>query len=196
VGVVTNLNPLFVERALASIKTEFDRRQKYFESASVKDIWEYNATFPKNPLPHLLLVLDEFSIGMNDFPALPLILADLVRVGRALGMYLLLANQDVNPAVDRLLSNVGWRIALKLANQEDMHIIDRTRPKMEKTGRGYLLRSQSGDIFELQAAYAGFLMADPGEIVEDTFRIYQVDAPALEAMKFADTRNKTSSSLP
>lgn len=45
---------------------------------------------------------------------LPLILEHLVRVGRALGFYLFLANQNVTSAVDRLLDNVGWRIALRL----------------------------------------------------------------------------------
>jgi S-DNA-T family DNA segregation ATPase FtsK/SpoIIIE len=191
VGIVTNLNPLLVERALVSIKTEVDRRLRCFESASVKDVWEYNAKYIRDPLPHLLLVLDEFSLGMNDFPALPLILADLVRGGRALGMYLFLANQDVNPAVDRLLPNVGWRIALKLANQEDMHIIDRSRPKMEKTGRGYL-HAQSGDISEFQAAFVGSLMADPGEIVEDTFRIYEVEAAGRWQPMYSNARRPSS----
>lgn len=178
VGVVTNLNPLLVERALSAIKTEFDRRQRYFESAYVKDIWEYNAKYVHDPLPHLLLVLDEFSLGMNDFPVLPLMLADLVRGGRALGMYMFLANQDVNAVVDRLLANVGWRIALKLANQEDMHVIDRSRPKMEKTGRGYL-HSQSGEIAEFQAAFAGLPIKDPGEDIEEVFRVFQIEADGI-----------------
>lgn len=172
-GVVTNLNPLLVERALASIKTEFERRQNVFAGVSAKDIWEYNSMFPKDPMPHLLLVLDEFSIGMNDFPALPLILSDLVRVGRALGFYLFLANQDVTSAVDRLLNNVGWRIALRLADQKDMHVIDRSKPKVENTGQGYL-RSLDGDIYEFQAAFSGFPMQDPGEKVEAVFKIFQV----------------------
>lgn len=173
VGVVTNLNPQLVERGLSALEAEFERRQKHFADAAVANIWSYNAHYPGHPMPHLLLLLDEFARGMNDFPRLPDMLDKLVRIGRSLGVYLMLANQDVNAAVDRLLNNVGWHIALKVSRQEEMHIIDRSLPKVERTGQGYL-HSQDGDIYEFQAAYAGFSVPDTEEKVEESFRIYQV----------------------
>lgn len=175
VGVVTNLNPQLVERGLSALEAEFERRQKFFADASVTNIWGYNAKNPNHPLPHLMLLLDEFARGMADFPRLPAMLDKLVRIGRSLGVYLLLANQDVNAAVDRLLNNVGWHIALKVARQEEMYIIDRSLPKVERTGQGYL-HSQDGDITEFQAAYSGYTVQDPQEKVEQAFRIFQVDA--------------------
>jgi len=175
VGVVTNLSPQLVERGLSALEAEFERRQKLFADASVSNIWGYNAKNPNRPIPHLMLLLDEFARGMADFSRLPEMLDKLVRIGRSLGVYLLLANQDVNSAVDRLLNNVGWHIALKVARQEEMYIVDRSLPKVDRTGQGYL-HSQDGDIIEFQAAYSGFNVMDPEEKVEQSFRIYQVEA--------------------
>lgn len=175
VGVVTNLGPELVERGLSAIEAEMERRQKRFAEEGVQNIWAYNARYTENPMPHLLLLLDEFARGMEDFERLPEMLDRLVRLGRSLGMYMFLANQDVNPAVDRLLNNVGWRIALKVARSEEMHIINRALPIVKRAGQGYLVSTNS-DPIEFQAAYAGFLMADPQEQVQEAFKVFQVGA--------------------
>jgi len=174
VGVVTNLNPGLVRRGLSALNAEFDRRQNLFINAGVKDIWIYNATYPDHPLPHLLLLLDEFARGIQDFPELPELLDNkLVRIGRSLGMYLFLANQNVNATVDRLLDNAGWRIALKVNNQEEMHIIKRSLPIPKRSGQGYIL-STGSDPVEFQAAYAGLSMVDPEDQAQETFKIFKV----------------------
>lgn len=187
VGVVTNLSPQLVERGLSALEAEFERRQKRFADAAVSNIWTYNEKYPQAPIPHLMLLLDEFARGLNDFPRLLDMLDKLVRQGRSLGVYLLLANQDVNAAVDRLLNNVGWHIALKVARQEEMYVINRSLPKAERTGQGYL-HSQDGDIYEFQAAYAGFSVADREESVEQAFRIYQVGNDGKWQSIFTSTR--------
>ncbi|MCG3146418.1 MAG: ESX secretion system protein EccC [Gammaproteobacteria bacterium] len=187
VGVVTNLSPQLVERGLDALEAEFDRRQKRFAEAAVANIWAYNEKFPQTPIPHLMLLLDEFARGMSDFQRLPEMLDKLVRIGRSLGVYLLLANQDVNSAVDRLLNNVGWHIALKVARQEEMYVIDRSLPKVERTGQGYL-HSMDGDIYEFQAAYAGFPVADREESAEQIFRIYHVGEDGKWHSPFTNAR--------
>jgi S-DNA-T family DNA segregation ATPase FtsK/SpoIIIE len=191
VGVVTNLSPQLVERGLSALEAEFERRQKCFADAAVSNIWAYNSKYPESPMPHLMLLLDEFARGMNDFPRLPDMLDKLVRQGRSLGVYLLLANQDVNAAVDRLLNNVGWHIALKVARQEEMYVIDRSLPKVERTGQGYL-HSQDGDIDEFQAAYAGFSVVDQEEKVEQAFRIYQVGNDGKWQSIYTNTRRPSA----
>lgn len=191
VGVVTNLSPQLVERGLDALQAEFDRRQKRFAEAAVSNIWSYNEKFPQTPIPHLMLMLDEFARGMSDFQRLPEMLDKLVRIGRSLGVYLLLANQDVNSAVDRLLNNVGWHIALKVARQEEMYVIDRSLPKVERTGQGYL-HSMDGDIYEFQAAYAGSTVSDPEENTEQTFRIYQVGDDGKWQSIFTNARRQSA----
>lgn len=156
-GIVTNLKPELVERGLDAVESEIARRQEKFSEAGVRDIWSYNKEFTVTPIPHLILFLDEFAKGLEDFPRLPDILQLLVRQGRSLGMYLMLANQDVNPSVDSLLNNVGWRIALKVARQEEMSIIDKNLRPARRAGHGYL-RTLNGDIFEFQSGYGGHIV--------------------------------------
>ncbi|MFZ5858008.1 MAG: FtsK/SpoIIIE domain-containing protein [Chloroflexota bacterium] len=191
VGVVTNLSPQLVERGLDALEAEFERRQKSFAEAAVANIWAYNEKFPQTPIPHLMLLLDEFARGMSDFQRLPEMLDKLVRIGRSLGVYLLLANQDVNSAVDRLLNNVGWHIALKVARQEEMYVIDRTLPKVERTGQGYL-HSMDGDIYEFQAAYAGYAVVDREESTEQIFRIYRVGEDGKWQQPFTNARRQSA----
>lgn len=171
-GVVTNLRPELVERGLDSIKNEIARRQEEFAKIKVQNIWDYNHQQVEQPLPHLVLFLDEFARGLAVFPRLRETLDVLVRQGRSLGMYLILANQDVNSEVDKLLNNVGWRIALMT---EEMLMIDRTLPSATRAGQGYL-RSSRGTITEFQAGYGGFPVQSDPSVATEGFTIFQVEA--------------------
>lgn len=178
-GTVTNLRPELVERGLSSIANEIERRQKEFEAAQrAGDIWEYN--YRKKPshkplMPHMILLLDEFARGLKDFPRLREPLDLLVRQGRSLGMYLVLANQDVNAEVERLLTNVGWRIALPVSKQEELTaMIGRNHKIPDRKGRGYL--KHGDNILEFQAGYAGNMVSADGRTSEPAQDIFQVDA--------------------
>ncbi len=174
-GIVTNLSPQLVERGLDSIKNEIERRQAKFARARIQRIWDYNRLHADSPMPHLVLFLDEFARGLADFPRLREVLDVLVRQGRSLGMYLILANQDVNAEVDKLLNNVGWRIALKVARPEELAIIDRRLPNATHAGQGYL-RSLNGEITEFQAGYGGFHVQSEASAAAEGFVIYRVEA--------------------
>jgi S-DNA-T family DNA segregation ATPase FtsK/SpoIIIE len=174
-GIVTNLKPELVERGLDSITNEIERRQAEFAAAKVQNIWDYNRRHAEEPIPHLVLFLDEFARGLADFPRLREPLDVLVRQGRSLGMYLILANQDVNSEVDKLLNNVGWRIALKVAKTDEMLMIDRTLPIATRAGQGYL-RSLNGAITEFQAGYGGYPIRTEEESSLEGFSIFQVEA--------------------
>ena len=173
-GIVTNLKPELVERGLDSVTNEIERRQTEFAAAKVQNIWDYNRNHPEEPMPHLVLFLDEFARGLADFPRLREPLDVLVRQGRSLGVYLILANQDVNSEVDKLLNNVGWRIALKVAKPDEMSMIDRTLPIATRAGHGYL-RALSGNISEFQAGYGGYPVRTEEETTVEGFSIYRVD---------------------
>ncbi len=173
-GIVTNLKPELVERGLDSVTNEIERRQTEFAAAKVQNIWDYNRNHPEAPMPHLVLFLDEFARGLADFPRLREPLDVLVRQGRSLGVYLILANQDVNSEVDKLLNNVGWRIALKVAKPDEMAMIDRKLPIATRAGHGYL-RALSGNITEFQAGYGGLPIRTEDETSTEGFSIYKVE---------------------
>jgi S-DNA-T family DNA segregation ATPase FtsK/SpoIIIE len=89
-------------------------------------------------------------------------------------MYLLLANQDVSSAVDNLLSNVGWRIGLKVAKKEELKVIlEESKPIPNRPGQGYL-RTSTGQILEFQAGYAGIRVEDPKEKSTQGFSVHRI----------------------
>lgn len=194
VGVVTNLGPQLVERGLSALDAEIRRRQNYFADGGVENIWSYNAKYPRNQMPHLMLLLDEFSRGMTEFPRLPDMLEMLGRIGRSLGMYLLLGNQNVNSAMDRLLNNVGWRIVMKTNSPEEARPLIRRLPgeKIERTGQGFLHSSLEKEdvVHEFQGAYSGFTVRDPEEDVEEAFKIFSIaeDGRAAATPIFTNTK--------
>lgn len=173
-GIVTNLSPELVERGLDSIRNEIDRRQEEFAQARVRDIWAYNSPGQGRGMPHLILFLDEFARGLADFPRLRETLDTLVRLGRSLGMYLVLANQDANSEVDKLLNNVGWRIALKVAKPEEMSaMIGRGLSMATRAGQGYLKRGD--EVIEFQAGYAGLPVRTTDAALSDEYSIFEVE---------------------
>ena len=190
-GVVTNLRPELVERGLDSIRNEIERRQEEVSKSRVQNIWDYNRGHADHPLPHLILFLDEFARGLADFPRLRETLDVLVRQGRSLGMYLILANQDVNSEVDKLLSNVGWRMALKVAKTEELFMIDRGLSNATRAGQGYL-RPPNGVPTEFQAGYGGFALQSEAAAEMEGFTIFQVEADG----GFKPFFKQTSSDIP
>lgn len=179
-GIVTNLKPELVIRGLESIRSEINRRQEKFAQAGVQNIWGYNQLYSKNPIPHLVLLLDEFARGLADFDTLRETLDVLVRQGRSLGMYLILANQDTNSEVDRLLNNVGWRIALKVVKKDLAAMIDRSLinspgAEPDRAGQGYL-RSNKGVITKFQAGYAGLPYLDNKNADNEEYSIFKIES--------------------
>ncbi|MBN2385609.1 MAG: hypothetical protein JXB85_01215 [Anaerolineales bacterium] len=174
VGLVTDLGPELAERALIAIESEIEHRKRIFEEAGkISDIWAYNKRFPEQPLPHLLLVLDEFAKGVELLPDMQRVLQLLATQGRALGMYLLLANQKVTGAVDALLANIGWRIVLRVSERDEMRIVDSTRPPSKRPGRGYIRVKE--DVYEFQGSRTDQLVLSATSEAMDEFKIYAVD---------------------
>lgn len=175
IGVVTNLQPELVDRGLTAVQSEIARRQEQFSQAGVRDIWAFNQQSQDRKMPHLWLLLDEFAKGLADFPQLREVLDLLVRQGRSLGMYLLLANQDVSSAVDNLLSNVGWRIALKVARRDELsQLLEEKRNPTIRPGHGYL-RTLNGEILEFQSGYAGFPAPTDNPLQTRGFEIHVIE---------------------
>jgi S-DNA-T family DNA segregation ATPase FtsK/SpoIIIE len=120
-GLITNLSSdlSMVDRAMAALKGELARRQRLLHQAGNRpDLRAYaarRAADPRlEPLPHLLLVVDEFGELLAARPEFLDLLCAIGRVGRSVGMHLLLASQRLDEGRLRGLdSHLRFRICLR-----------------------------------------------------------------------------------
>jgi DNA segregation ATPase FtsK/SpoIIIE, S-DNA-T family len=120
-GLITNLQAdlSMVDRALAALQGELVRRQRLLQLAGYQpDLRAYTArraTDPRlEPLPSLLIVVDEFGELLTARPEFLDLFGAIGRVGRSLGMHLLLASQRLDEGRLRgLESHLRFRICLR-----------------------------------------------------------------------------------
>lgn len=167
-GIITNLDGAAVKRSLVSIQSELKRRQAIFSEAgkaigeSNIDIYAYQKLYRqgrvKQPLPHLLIISDEFAELKTQQPEFMEQLISAARIGRSLGVHLILATQKPAGVVDdQIWSNSKFRICLKVQDRADsMDMLKRPdAAELSDTGRFYLQVGYN-ELFELgQSAWAG-----------------------------------------
>ncbi|WP_270996352.1 type VII secretion protein EssC [Listeria seeligeri] len=161
-GTITNLDGAQSMRALASIKAELQKRQRLFGEHDVNHINQYQKLFKQGkatePMPHLFLISDEFAELKSEQPEFMKELVSTARIGRSLGIHLILATQKPSGVVDdQIWSNSKFKLALKVQNASDSNEILKTPDAAEITlpGRSYL-QVGNNEIYELfQSAWSG-----------------------------------------
>jgi S-DNA-T family DNA segregation ATPase FtsK/SpoIIIE len=126
VGMVTDLDPHLVERALVSLSAELTRREHILAAAGAKDIEDYQMLLdrgrpggvrPPEPMPRLLIVIDEFASMARDLPDFVKGLVNIAQRGRSLGIHLILATQRPSGVVSQdIRANTNLRIALRVTD--------------------------------------------------------------------------------
>ncbi|MCE5044133.1 type VII secretion protein EssC [Staphylococcus chromogenes] len=162
VGTITNLDGDEAMRALTSIKAELRRRQRLFGKHDVNHINHYHKLFKegiaKDPMPHLFIISDEFAELKSEQPEFMKELVSTARIGRSLGIHLILATQKPSGVVDdQIWSNSKFKLALKVQDKQDSNEILKTPDAADITlpGRAYL-QVGNNEIYELfQSAYSG-----------------------------------------
>lgn len=182
-GTITNLDGNQSLRALSSIKAELKRRQRLFSLNNVNHINQYQKLVKNGdvtePLPHLFLISDEFAELKAEQPEFMKELVSTARIGRSLGIHLILATQKPTGVVnDQIWSNSRFKIALKVADRADSMEMLRTPDASEITqvGRGYM-QVGNNEIYELfQSAWSGadYLPDKETQHIED-HTIYMVN---------------------
>ncbi len=167
-GVITNLDGAAITRSLVSIKSELKRRQALFNRArdvvggDNVDIYGYLDLFRQGkmtePCPHLFIVADEFAELKQQEPEFMDELISAARIGRSLGVHLILATQKPSGVVnDQIWSNSRFKVCLKVADEADSRELIKRPDAAELTqaGRFYLLVGYN-EYFALgQSGYAG-----------------------------------------
>lgn len=168
VGTVTNLDSNEINRSLASIESELKRRQRAFNDAKIAsnestiDIYKYQNLYRKGivsePIAHLFIICDEFAELKQQQPDFMQQLISTARIGRSLGVHLILATQKPAGVVDnQIWSNTRFRVCLRVQDKSDSSDVIKCPDAafIKQTGR-FFLQVGYNEIFILgQAAWAG-----------------------------------------
>ena len=121
VGVVTDLDDGLAERALVSLDAEVRRRERLLRAAGADDLTAYRRAVAE-PLPRLVVVIDEFASLAKELPDFLGALVSIAQRGRSLGIHLVLATQrPAGVVTDDIRANTNLRIALRLQDRADAH---------------------------------------------------------------------------
>ncbi len=161
-GQISNLSGNQVRRAMVSIKSENNRRQRLFGEFGVNHIDAYTKLVKNReatvPIPHLLIIIDEFAELKREEPEFMRELISVAQVGRSLGVHLILATQKPSGTVDdNIWSNTRFRLCLRVADRQDsndmLHRPDAAY--LTQAGRCYL-QVGNNELYELfQSGWSG-----------------------------------------
>jgi DNA segregation ATPase FtsK/SpoIIIE, S-DNA-T family len=168
-AVITNLQnelPL-VDRMQDSLNGEMIRRQELLRQSGFASLFDYEkargAGAQLTPLPSLLLIVDEFSELLASKPEFIELFVMIGRVGRSLGVHLLLASQRLDEGrIHKVEGHLSYRVALRtFSSMESRSVIG--------VGSAYELPSAPGN---------GFLKIDTTNLVR--FKAAYVSGPSVE----------------
>lgn len=181
-GTITNLDGAESHRAMVSIKSELARRQRVFNEYGVNHINGYHKLYQlgkaREPIPHLFLISDEFAELKKEQPEFMKELVSTARIGRSLGIHLILATQKPSGVVDdQIWTNSKFKLCLKVQNEADSREMLKTpdAASIVQPGRAYL-QVGNNEIYELfQSAFSGASYHDEQEREEGDQRVYLVN---------------------
>lgn len=196
-GAITNIDGKEINRSLKSLKAELQKRQRLFADADVNHIDKYIKKFKKGevrtPLPHLIIIVDEFAELKAEQPEFMKELISAARIGRSLGVHLILATQKPSGQVnEQIWSNSRFKLCLKVQSQEDSNEVIKSplAAEIKEPGRAYL-QVGNNEIFELfQSAYSGA----PEKVDDNTIReftIYQISSSGKRVPVYIQKKKKT-----
>jgi len=190
VGNVSDLDATQAERALVALKSELRYRKSVFREVNVANINEYHQIFMEyqefrrsgrpsprgiklpalmQPVPHLVIIIDEFAELKQELAHFMPEMSRIARVGRSLGVHLILATQRPSGAVsEEIRANSQFALCLRVksvADSRDMiRASDAAYLPNEIRGRAYRQRGND-PIEQFQAAYVGMEYKPEGESI-------------------------------
>ncbi|GHC48927.1 type VII secretion protein EccCa [Streptomyces flavofungini] len=132
-GVITNLENQadLVERVHTSLAGEIKRRQQVLKDAgNVADVGHYAALRERRPdlglepLPHLFVVIDEFGELITAKPDFIDLFLSIGRIGRSIGVHLLLSSQRVESGkLKGLETYLSYRLGLRTFSADESRTV-------------------------------------------------------------------------
>ena len=158
-ALITNLaeEAQLVARMADALAGEMTRRQELLRAAgNVANIAEYRRRTDLPALPALLIVVDEFSELLQQHPDFAELFVAIGRLGRSLGMHLLLASQRLDEGRLRgLESHLSYRVCLKTFSSNESRSVLGIADAYElpNTPGAAYLKTPSGDLVRFQTAF-------------------------------------------
>ncbi|HET6500289.1 MAG TPA: type VII secretion protein EccCa [Amycolatopsis sp.] len=161
-AVITNLAdelPL-VDRMQDSLNGELIRRQELLREHGYASLYDYEkarmAGAALAPFPTLLVVVDEFSELLASKPEFMDLFVQIGRLGRSLGVHLLLASQRLDEGrIHRVEGHLSYRIALRTFSSMESRSVIGVSSAYELPslpGNGYL-KVDTTNLVRFKAAY-------------------------------------------
>ena len=171
VAAISNLENDVLERMIIALKKECDLRQKRFRDLSrisgisIMDLDDYLNNDPLayglNKIAHLLIVIDEFAELKKENPEIIKELISISRIGRSLGLHLILATQKPAGNIDEeIWSNSRFKICLKVFEEKDSQDILRCKDGAYLKKPGSFILKIDESYIQAQSIYAKNDIAD------------------------------------
>ncbi|MDK8486276.1 type VII secretion protein EccCa [Corynebacterium pseudodiphtheriticum] len=163
-AVITNLEDeaVLVDRMFDALSGEMNRRQEVLRKAgNFANVGEYNQARrggrdDLEPLPALVIIVDEFSELLGQFPDFADLFVAIGRLGRSLHVHLLLASQRLEEGRLRGLdSHLSYRIGLKTFSAMESRQVLGSADAYHlpgQPGAGYV-KTDAEELQRFQAAY-------------------------------------------
>lgn len=201
VGKITNIGS-DIARSLVSLQSEIKRRYALFDRCGVNHIDKYQKLYKEGavtePMPHLIIVSDEFAELKKEEPAFMAGLISASRVGRSLGIHLVLATQKPGGVVDdQIQSNSRFRLCLKVQDIADSREMIK-RPdaaRLTQAGRCYIRVGEDEYFDVFQSYWSGapyFGTAKTDEQIGNAVRIVDIGGRRI---KTVGTEKKRTSDM-
>ena len=199
IGTITNIDGREINRSLLSIKAELVKRQELFSRSGVNHINDYIKLFKAGKvteaMPHLIMVVDEFAELKAEHPDFMKELISAARIGRTLGVHLILATQKPAGVVDaQIWSNSKFKLCLKVQTREDSNEVIKTPLAAEivEPGRAYF-QVGNNEIFDLfQSAYSGASVPEGNNSKDNVFAIYERNLWGKRELKYTNKKENSS----
>lgn len=171
VGLVTDLSPHLVRRALTSLRAELQHREHLLNRKKAKDLLELEKRQDPECPPALVLVIDEFAALASEMPEFVDGVVDIAQRGRSLGIHLIMATQRPAGVIkDNLRANTNLRIALRMADEADSRDVvdDDIAASFPASIPGRAIaKTGPGRLVPFQSAYAGGWTTDDESTTAD-----------------------------
>lgn len=188
-----------IERFLKSLSSERQSRLKKFKDYEVNHIDAYIAKYKKGevkePMPHIILVVDEFAQLKKEYKEFITEIIKIAATGRSIGIHLILATQDPGSSVDdEIKVNTNFSLCLRTASANDSNKVIQSplayEIKKEERGRAYLQVGNNEKFFLFQSAYSSADIDSSVQNDSKSFVINELSTWGKRTTKFKKDNSK------